>query len=305
MKTGLSLPQAGINATKENVIKFAQNAEKEKIESLWVLERLLWPINPKTKYPGSPSGIMPTEWQSIFDPLTLLSFVAAYTSKIKLGTGVIDAPFHNPVVLGREFSTIDVLSNGRIIAGLGIGWSKDEYQTSNIPYENRGARQDEFLEALKKVWTDDVVEFNGRFYTISPSKIGPKPIQKPYPKILLGGFSQKTFQRIVAHANGWLGVIYGPLDQLGEIINTIKDMASKCGKNPDEFDMSTLASPRVSEQKLNSNRQPMTGTIEEIGYDISKLKEVGFNRVILTHPTGNDYSVDKTIDLAKELSKYL
>ena len=262
MKVGLSLPQAGINATRENVIKFAQAAEKENFDSLWVLERLLWPIEPQSMYPGSTDGIMPKEWQTIYDPINLLSFVAANTSKIFLGTGVIDVPFHNPVVLGREFATLDVLSQGRTIVGLGIGWSKDEYQTSNVPFEKKGARQDEFLEAMKKVWTDDVVEFKGQFYNIPPSKIGPKPVQKPHPKILLGGFSPKTFQRIAKYANGWLGVVGVPIDQLGQIIQAIRQEVEKVGKNPDDFDMSTLSFPQVSQISLGDNRMPMTGTIE-------------------------------------------
>ena len=134
MKLGLMLPQAGKNATRENVIKLAQGAEKENLEFLWVIERLLWPINPQSKYPGSANGIMPVEWKNIYDPINLLSYVAAFTKNILLGTGVIDVLFHNPVVLGREFATLDVLSGGRVIAGLGIGWSKDEYQTSNVPF---------------------------------------------------------------------------------------------------------------------------------------------------------------------------
>lgn len=305
MKIGLSLPQAGINATRENVIKFAQAAEKENFDSLWVLERLLWPINPQTKYPGSADGIMPEEWKTIYDPINLLSYVAANTAKILLGTGVIDVPFHNPVVLGREFATLDVLSEGRTIAGLGIGWSKDEYQTSNVPYENKGAREDEFLEAMKKVWTDDVVEFKGQFYNIPASKIGPKPVQKPHPKILLGGFSLKTFQRIAKYANGWLGVVRGPIDQLGQIIQVIKQEVEKAGKNPDEFEMSTLAHPHVNPTSLGEKRMPMTGTIEEIGSDIAKLKEVGFNRVVLSGSAGKEFSVEKRIELAKDLSKFV
>src|SRR5438874_2945933 len=102
---------------------------------------------------------LPSEYQTIFDPLETLTFVGANTKKIALGTSVIDMLFHNPVILARRFATLDVLSEGRAICGLGIGWSKDEYQVSNIPYENKGARADEFIQALKKIWTDDVVEF--------------------------------------------------------------------------------------------------------------------------------------------------
>jgi alkanesulfonate monooxygenase SsuD/methylene tetrahydromethanopterin reductase-like flavin-dependent oxidoreductase (luciferase family) len=165
MKIGITLPQIGPQATRENVIHLAKMAEQERIDSLWVGERLLWPINPKTRYPATSNGSIPTEYQNVFDPIETLAFVAANTEKILLGTAVIDMPFHNPVVLGRRFTTLDVLSEGRVIAGLGLGYSKDEFQVSNIPYENRGARADEFIEALEKIWTDDVVEFKGKYYT--------------------------------------------------------------------------------------------------------------------------------------------
>jgi alkanesulfonate monooxygenase SsuD/methylene tetrahydromethanopterin reductase-like flavin-dependent oxidoreductase (luciferase family) len=123
-----------------------------------------------------------------------LTFVAAKTDKIALGTCVIDMLFHNPVILGRQFATLDALSQGRCICGLGIGWSKDEYMASNIPFENRGARADEFVQILTRIWTDDMVEFKGRYYNIPASKIGPKPIQMPSIPFYLGGFLLTHFQ---------------------------------------------------------------------------------------------------------------
>jgi alkanesulfonate monooxygenase SsuD/methylene tetrahydromethanopterin reductase-like flavin-dependent oxidoreductase (luciferase family) len=129
LKVGVSLPQAGQQATRENVIQMAKNAESEGFDSLWVFERLLWPINPQTPYGGTPDGSLPIEYQNILDPLETLTFVAANTNKIALGTSVMDMLFHNPVVLARRFATLDVLSEGRSIAGFGIGWwLKDEYK---------------------------------------------------------------------------------------------------------------------------------------------------------------------------------
>ena len=161
MKVGITLPQAGHQATRENVVRMAQNAEKEGFNSLWVFERLLWPINPQTPYPGRQDGSLPIDWQNVFDPLETLTYVAANTDRITLGASVIDMLFHNPVILARRFATLDVLSEGRTICGLGIGWSKDEYQVSNIPFKERGKRADEFIQTLKRIWTDDVVEFKG------------------------------------------------------------------------------------------------------------------------------------------------
>jgi probable F420-dependent oxidoreductase len=228
MKVGLFLPQVGEYATRENVLHIAKEADKEGINSVWVFDRLLWPLKPKTPYAATPNGSLPVELQNVLDPLTTLTYVAGVTNRISLGTSVIDMFFQSPVLLGKRFTTLDVLSNGRAIAGLGIGWSKDEYEVSGIPYKGRGTRADEFLQALRKIWIDDVVEFKGQFYNIPASKIGPKPLQKPHPPILLGGYSPKTFSRIIDYANGWIGVAgFGPLKQLEQVINGLREGARR------------------------------------------------------------------------------
>src|SRR5919201_4990629 len=204
MKVGITLPQVGEQATRENVIELAKAADREEIDSLWVLDRLLWPLKPQTPYRGTQDGTLPVSAQNVFDPIELLTFAASNTDKIALGTCVIDMLFHNPVILARRFATLDVLSQGRVICGLGIGWSKDEYQACNIPFKRRGKRAIELVEVLKRIWTEDVVEFKGEFYNIPASKIGPKPIQKPHPPIYLGGFAPNTFSRIAKYADGWL-----------------------------------------------------------------------------------------------------
>jgi alkanesulfonate monooxygenase SsuD/methylene tetrahydromethanopterin reductase-like flavin-dependent oxidoreductase (luciferase family) len=104
--------------------------------------------------------------------LDTLAYLAANTGRISLGTSIIDMLFHNPVVLGRRFATLGILSGGRVIAGFGLGWSKDEFDASSLPFRHRGERGDEFLQLLKRIWTDDVVEFRGQFYNIPASKIG-------------------------------------------------------------------------------------------------------------------------------------
>jgi len=305
LKLGLSIPQVGVNGTRENALKLAQAAEKENFESLWVQERILWPIKPQSKYPATPDGSLREEYQHNLDSMNLLSYIAANTSKILLGTGIIVNAYHLPVRFAKEATTVDILSQGRFICGLGIGWSKDEYQTSNVPFERRGARQDEFIQAIKKVWTDDVVEFNGEFYNIPASRIGPKPVQKPHPKILLGGFGPKTFERIANYANGYLGALAIPIPTFEQLISGFKQVVEKAGKNPDNFDVSTLTFPQISETSSgNGDRFPMTGTIEEVGGDIEKLKEIGVDRVILVEFAGDGYDVDKSVQVAKELKKF-
>lgn len=313
MKVGLVLPQAGQQATRENVIQMAKNAESEGFDSLWVFERLLWPINPQTPYVATPDGSLPIEYQIMLDPLETLTYVAANTNKIALGTSVIDMLFHNPVILARRFATLDILSEGRSIAGFGIGWSKDEYQASNIPFQNRGKRADEFIQVLKRIWTDDVVEFKGKYYSIPASKIGPKPIQKPHPPVYLGGFSPNTFSRIVNYdTNGWLAVVGGPLEYLDNTIKTIKDIANKANKDPDKFKVILLAHLNVAldskSQSTTTNedqRFPFTGTIDQIGNDIKRIKQMDIDHIIFGYvfvPIGRD--VNKMLDLTKQLAKF-
>jgi probable F420-dependent oxidoreductase len=309
MKIGLVVPQFGLNATKENLINFIQIAEKEGFESLWVYDRMLYAINPQQPYPGTPNK---REWPEYFknnlDPLTTLSFIAANTTKVNLGTCIIDMLFHNPITLAKEFTTIDILSEGRTICGFGIGWSKDEYLAANIPYEKRGERANEILEAMKKIWTEETVEFNGEFYKIPKSIIYPKPIQKPHPKILLGGFSPKTFERMVKYGDGYIGALAGTFDYFHSSIKIFNDSIEKSLRVRKDFDLTILTYPHLgksSSSEKNSDRSPMTGeTIDEIGSDLSILKSSGVDRVILAVNAGKHYDVNETMEFVKELRKF-
>jgi probable F420-dependent oxidoreductase len=315
MKVGLVVPQFGVNSTKENLITFIHLAEREGFESLWVYDRMLYAINPQQGYGGTPDKKeWPEYFKNVLDPLTTLAFIAANTSKVNLGTCIIDMVFHNPITLAKEFTTIDILSEGRTICGLGIGWSKDEYLAANIPYEKRGERANEILQAMKKVWTDDIVEFNGDFYKVPKSIIGPKPIQKPHPKILLGGFSPKTFERIIKYGDGYIGVLIGSFEYFANSLKMFNDAIKKSSKRTirSDFDLTILTYPYLftsssenDHNNNNNNRLPMTGrTIDEIGSDLSKLKSFGVDRVILAVNAEENYDVNKTMEFVKELRKF-
>jgi probable F420-dependent oxidoreductase len=317
MKAGILLPHLGDSATRDNVLYIAKEAEKEGLDSVWVLERLLLPLKPQTPYGATPDGSFPAEYQNVLDPLETLTYLAGNTEQISLGTCIIDILFHNPVVLARRFATLDILSNGRAIAGLGIGWSKDEYEVSGVPYKHRGERANEFLQLLKRIWTDDVVEFKGKFYSIPASKIGPKPVQKPHPPILLGGSSPNTLSRIVNYADGWLPVAgLGPLEQLEQSINGLREGARKANKDPSKIrvfvltypnvlDSSSSSSPTSSSSSSDQQRLPMTGTIDQIGADIDQIKAMGVEHIMFGHvfsPIGMD--MKRMIEITKQFARF-
>lgn len=284
MKVGIRLPQTEKQAKLENIIHLAEAADRNGFDSLWVLERLLWPTSPLTRYAWTPTGNFPQDWQSVLEPLGLLTFVAAYTTKIFLGTSVIDMLFHNPVILAKRFATLDVLANGRTLAGLGIGWSRDEFLASNIPFEERGRRADEFLVLLKSIWTEDIIEFKGRFYNIPFCKIGPKPIQKPSIPLFLGGSSPNTFSRMAKYANGWIGVVRNNLDQLQNTLNMLKRKVAEANRNPDDFKLIVIIYPSINTLNIEEGKRlAFTGTMEQVGNDIDKLKKMGIGHIILNY----------------------
>lgn len=318
MQIGLRLPQTGRNqASKGSIVYLAKEAENAGFNSLWVLERLLWPINPLNPYPGSTDGKFPEDWQYIFDPLETLTFVAANTNKIALGTSVIDILFHNPVILARRFATLDVFSGGRAVAGFGIGWSEDEYRASGIPFINRGRRADEYIQLLKMLWTEDIVEFIGEYYDIPASKVGPKPVQKPHIPIYLGGYSQKTFARIAKHANGWICTIRDSLSQVKLNIEKIKEECHKVNRDPKDINIAAILYPNVIDSDDMDNRQGhenqressrilLNGDIDQVGRDLLEIKNIGVGNVIFNYnrsPISNN--IDGIIDVSKKLREFI
>ena len=311
MKVGILLPQTGDLATSENILYIGKEAEKEGFDSVWVFERLLWPVKPQTPYGGVPNLPIPVEYQSVLDPLETLTYLAGNTQRISLGTSIIDILFHNPVILARRFATLDVLSGGRVIAGLGLGWSKDEYDASGIPFSHKGARADEYMQVLKRIWTADVVEFRGQFYNIPASKIGPKPVQTPHPPILLGAYSPKAFPRIANYADGWIPIAGSvPLEQQEQAISGLREAARKANKDPSNIRIFVLSYPNVldsSSQSSSSNQQrsPMSGTIDQIGTDIDRIKAMGAEHMIFGYafsPIGKD--VKKMMEVTKQLARF-
>jgi len=302
MKIGFSLPHMGDIATPENIAYAARFGETEGFDSLWVIDRILWPSEPQTPYPPSPDGSWPEVYQNVIDPIETLTYVAGITQKIKLATGIIDMLYQNPLILANRLAALDNLSKGRLLLGLGLGHSKDEFQAAGVPFKNRGERADEFLQVLNKVWYDEIVEHKGKFYSIPKSVIGPKPYQKKIP-LYLAGFSPKALRRIISSgANGWVGIPQLGLDYFKAGQEQLRKAAQERGRDPQSIEYPVLLFPEVSGTDLGADRRPMNGSIEQIVEDIREFEKLGVNHVNLVFDFGtHSQDLKKRLDYAKQI----
>lgn len=280
MRIGFALPNIGPIGSPDAVTTVATRAEALGYDSLWTIERLLYPVQPQSPYPGTPDGSLPEPYKHCLDPLETLTFAAAHTKRVGLGTSVIDMLYYNPVMLARRLSTLDHLSNGRLRVGMGLGWSKDEFEATGASWSERGARGDEFIAALKAIWTSDPVEFQGQFYHIPKSIIQPKPVQKPYPAIYLAAFAPPALRRLAKWADGWnpAGI---PIDGMRQMFDGVKHMAAAAGRDPSALQMVVRANIEIAEHPLGPDRMIFTGTLGQIQSDIEGCRAIGAHEIIL------------------------
>lgn len=278
MKLGINLPQFGAYASPENIANVAQQAERLGCDAVWVQERLLRPTNPRQPY-----GAMmpwPEAYRVVYDPIETLTYAGAMTKRIRLGTSVLDALFHSPVVLGRRLATLDRLSGGRLIAGLGQGWSVDEFETVNVPPKRKGAGFEEFVGALKAVWGPDPVRFSGRFYRIPESEIGPKPVQQPHPLMLGGGLSPAAIQRAGRLGIGWNPVLYA-FDALVQGLETFHGAAREAGHDPQGLPVMVRGNVVLSDAPIADERRPLSGSMAQIQDHVRRLASMGVDSLFV------------------------
>ena len=304
MKIGFNLPHMGQIANSENISYAARFGEENGFDSLWVIDRILWPSKPQTPYPPSPDGSWPKIYQNVIDPISTLTYVAGLTKKIKLATGIIDMLYQNPLILAKRLVSLDNLSKGRLMLGLGIGHSKDEFQASGVFFKNRGERADEFLKILNKIWFDDIVIHNGKYYSIPESVIGPKPYQQKIP-IYLGSFSLKGLARIIEfNSNGWLSMPQIDMELFKKGRQYLLDEARRHGRDPHSLEFPILFVPDVTKNDLGTKRKLGNGSIEEIAHDIQNLEKLGVSHINLVFDfSTHSQDLKKRLDYANQIKK--
>src|SRR5277367_168232 len=221
MRVELWVPTASPISTPELLATIGREAEDCGFSCLWVGEHVVLFEEYASSYPYANDGKIPAPPGSgLLEPLTTLSFLAAHTRTVRLGTAMVLLPQRNPVYTAKEVATLDWLSNGRVDFGIGVGWLEEEFKAVNVPWPQRGRRTDEYLEVLTTLWCDETSAYEGEFYSLDPCRMYPKPVQHPHPPITVGGESEAALRRAARAGRGWHTFNRSP-DQLAEPLHRL------------------------------------------------------------------------------------
>jgi probable F420-dependent oxidoreductase len=266
MRIGFGLPVAGAWADPENIAGFAVLAERLGYDSLWTFQRLLV---------GADQHLDPV-YRSVLDPLVSLAFAAARTERVRLGVAVVNLPFVAPAYLAKQATTLDLLSVGRLDLGLGTGWSPVEFVATGADPERRGRRAEEYLAVLRTLWADEVSRFDGEFYTIPPSRVLPKPVQRPGPPVLLGGSAPAALRRAGRLAAGWISRSGADLTRISDDIAVVRAAAEEAGRDPAAVRIVCRGVLRLGER---DGTRPLSGSYDQVRDDVAGLGEQGVTEI--------------------------
>lgn len=274
MKIGYSVPSNQGVEDAAALVRLGKLAEELGCSSVWTSEHLF-----HSSYIADRLGGLP-----YYEPLTILTAIAGVTSKVRLGTSVLVLPWHDPPRLGKTVATLDHLSGGRVDLGVGVATTKDEFENLGVDFKTRGKRANEVLGALQALWTQAVPEFKGEFYQYSGLKFSPKPLQKPYPPILIGGSSPAAMRRIVQFGDGWHTLRQSP-DEVAASFETLSGMMKQGGRDPAALQVS-ISSALQFEDEANKRpageRRSLRGTEDDVAETLQAYQTAGVQEVVVS-----------------------
>jgi probable F420-dependent oxidoreductase len=280
VKFGLTLPQQPQYDLRFDVATVARGAELLGYSSLWAYERILFPLEPRDGVYGIPGLPWPDVYRSTAEPLTVLTLAAAATSVIRLGTSVLVAGLHQAHRIARTFATLDLATGGgRMIAGLGVGWSQDEFLAAGGDFRNRGRSLEETLDALQALWGADPVTYRDSRIRVDNALFSPKPVG-PIPIMIGGGTSAGALDRIARRADGWIATAV-PAAVMGEQMERIRESAVGYGRSEDAVQLTPLMHVTLSEADAGPDRMPFQGSVEQVVSDVAEIAEIGAREGIL------------------------
>jgi len=266
---GFGAAVAGSWATPRNLAELGRRAERLGYRSLWTFQRLLAPAGAK----------LAPVYRSVLDPLVSLGYLAAATSTIRLGVAVINHPFLSPLLLAKQAATVDVLSGGRLDLGLGSGWLAEEFTGSGASMEHRGARADEYVAALRALWTGSA-GYAGTFFSIPAGRQDPEPVQRPGPPVLIGGMSRAAMERAGRVGDGWVTASSADLSRIAESAAVVQAAARAARRGPARIVCRGVVRPgEPSVSPATGQRRLLSGSYEQIREDVAWLGSCGVTEV--------------------------
>ena len=299
---------SGPLATPANLLRYARWAEELGYDAISVTDHVVMPVEVKSRYPYNDTGRMPVELDhDYYDPLAILGMWVGATSRVDLQTSVLVAPYRNPVITAKLLSSLDALSGGRLVVGLGVGWMEEEFQILQSPdFKRRGQVTDEYIQIFRTLWDEPEPEFHGQFYDIRGFRMLPKPARKPRLPILIGGTSRPALRRAARLGDGWQAIRV-TTDEVRDGVATVRRTAAEVGRDLPDFVISVRFSIRVTptptERKPSEEpRRVFVGTPDEVTAQIQEYVDAGATEFMLDTRTCSPDQIDETIELfAKEV----
>lgn len=281
MKYGVFLPVSGRAASRKTLMQAAQRAESLGYDSLWAADRLVMPWKIDTAYPYSKEStfIVPPD-RPFFDTLTCLAFLAGCTETIQLGMSVMVLPYRHPLHWAKIATTIDQLSTGRLIMGVGVGWMEEEFVAMNAPFKERGAVSDEQLTLLKQLWTEEHITFRGKYYNVNDIAFNPKPYQKPRVPIWVGGEGKYAQRRAGRFGDAWFPyfVRITPAE-LAARFEYVRKIAREAGRGPDELTLACCLPIELTPEDAQQEENYLKGSIEQVSDRLKMFQKVGVTHI--------------------------
>ena len=283
MRYGIALPNYGALAGPDNLVRLARRAEECGFDSVWVSDHVIIPDQAASIYPydpsPQPSPALLQRLEQFYDALTTLAFVAGATARVRLGVSVYVMPIRNPVLTAKIVASLDALSQGRVIFGCGVGWLREEFDALHAPFDDRGARTDEYLRICQTLWTEDVASLPGPLYAAPAVRARPKPQQRPYPPIWIGGNSDAAVRRAVRLGTGW-----HPIDLSPEAIATkcgfLRELCAAAERAPADITVSLRGTLRFATDERRSETW-LNGTPAKIRTDVAAYAAAGVEYLVL------------------------
>ena len=310
MKYGFTLPGRGHLATPERLGIIARKGEEFGFDTLLTGDHILVPKNISSVYPYTEGGEFPGSASGeSMEQITLLSYIAGQTNKIRLVTSVLIVPHRNPLIAAKSLATLDLLSGGRLVVGVGVGWMREEFQALGLPpFEERGAVTDEYIRAFKVLWTEDDPHFQGKYISFDDISFLPKPVQKPHPPIWVGGESRPALRRTAELADGWYPLGSNPTfpmgtpEQLKAGLERLAGYAERFGRDPSTIETIYRTHQfELLKQAAGPDRLPFVGDADQIAGDIRQYQDMGVTSMIWDFLRQTD-DLDSMLGLMEDFS---